>query len=78
MSLRRLRVLVAGLPRESNTARAVLGEAAQWGISEHLLARISNLIHQTNSTKKIPASQLVRPPGSRKKAAFDIGIHAEG
>lgn len=73
MSLRRLNVLVSRLPRDSATTRAVNGAAADWGVAEHLLARIANLVHQTGSAKKVPASQLVKPPGQRKQRAFDIG-----
>ena len=38
MSSRRLRVLVEHLPADSSFARAVHGEAATWGLTEHLLA----------------------------------------
>ncbi len=76
MSLRRLRVLIAGLPRNSSVARALHGEVVDWSADTYLLARIANIVHQTGSSKRIPASQLVRPPGTRRKAAFDIGIHA--
>ncbi|MBE1498012.1 hypothetical protein H4696_005112 [Amycolatopsis lexingtonensis] len=35
---RRLRVLIRHLPRESALVRALHGEAAEWGLTEHLLA----------------------------------------
>lgn len=38
LSARRLRVLAQHLPRESALMRAAHGEAADWGIGEHLLA----------------------------------------
>jgi len=38
LSARRLRVLIQHLPREAALVRAVRGEAAEWGLAEHLLA----------------------------------------
>lgn len=38
LSARRLRVLLQHLPRDSALVRALHGEAAEWGLSEHLLA----------------------------------------
>lgn len=38
LSTRRLRVLVRHLPRESALVRELHGEAAEWGLAEHLLA----------------------------------------
>lgn len=38
--MRRFGVLVLGLPRESSTQRAELGEAAEWGVSDYLLATL--------------------------------------
>jgi hypothetical protein len=35
---RRLRVLIRHLPRESALVRTLHGEAAEWGLTEHLLA----------------------------------------
>lgn len=40
LTYRRLGVLIASLPRESLTVRAVQGESAEWGDIEHLLASI--------------------------------------
>jgi hypothetical protein len=37
LSARRLRVLVQHLPREAALVRGVYGEAADWGLAEHLL-----------------------------------------
>jgi hypothetical protein len=38
LTARRLRVLIQHLPRESALARALHGEEAGWGLTEHLLA----------------------------------------
>jgi hypothetical protein len=38
LSPRRLRVLIRHLPRESALVRALHGDAAEWGLTEHLLA----------------------------------------
>ena len=38
LSARRLRVLIQHLPKEAALVRAVRGEAAEWGLAEHLLA----------------------------------------
>jgi hypothetical protein len=38
LSSRRLRVLIQHLPREAALVRALHGDAADWGLSEHLLA----------------------------------------
>jgi hypothetical protein len=38
LSARRLRVLIEHLPREAALVRALHGETADWGVTEHLLA----------------------------------------
>jgi hypothetical protein len=38
LSARRLRVLIQHLPRDAALVRAVHGEDAEWGLTEHLLA----------------------------------------
>jgi len=48
LSWRRLGVLVAGLPREAATVRALVGEAADWGATEHLLAAAVDALHAAN------------------------------
>lgn len=66
MSLRRLWVLVSGLPQDSNTSQALDGEAALWSLETHLLARIANLLLVNNykdSKKKPPKGQFVKAPG---------------
>lgn len=38
LSARRLRVLIQHLPREAALVRALHGDHAEWGLTEHLLA----------------------------------------
>ena len=40
LSPRRLRVLIRYLPRESALVRALHGDVADWGLTEHLLAGV--------------------------------------
>lgn len=48
LSSRRLRVLVEHLPAGSSFARAVNGEAADWGLTEHLLAAVVDQLSVAN------------------------------
>jgi len=48
LSWRRLGVLIAGLPREAATVRLMVGEAADWGAAEHLLAAAVDALHAAN------------------------------
>lgn len=48
LTWRRLKVLVVGLPRTSNFAHAVLGEAALWGPTDHLLAAVFDAVNVGN------------------------------
>lgn len=61
MTIRRLWVLVRGLPRTSNTVRAAQGEAADWTVDTTVLARIANTLVQANSTRWTE-SDLLKPP----------------
>jgi hypothetical protein len=61
MSLRRLWVLVHGLPQESRTAAALHGEAAEWTLTPRLLAAVHNAIVRSNSENP-PATALIEPP----------------
>lgn len=45
---RELRVFLDHLPAESATAYAVHGDAAAWGVSEHLLAAITDVLQWAN------------------------------
>lgn len=73
MSFRRLWVLVDGLPQDSNVARARHGEAAEWQIGDHLLARIANILIYANSSKRPKDSDLVQPPGTKARAEKTLG-----
>lgn len=64
MTLRRLWVLVSRVPQESNTARILHGEAADWHVGDYIAARIANILLQANASKRVPDSQLINPPGS--------------
>jgi hypothetical protein len=48
LTSRRLRVLVEHLPADSSFARAVNGEAAEWGVTEHLLAAVADQLAAAN------------------------------
>lgn len=48
LTWRRLQVLLAHLPQDSHTVRAVMGEAARWGDREHLLATLVDVQAQAN------------------------------
>ncbi|TQN33573.1 hypothetical protein FHX37_3599 [Haloactinospora alba] len=48
VSARRLRVLLRHLPRDSALARAVHGDAAEWGVGEHLLALAADHLATAN------------------------------
>lgn len=64
MSLRRLLVLVRGLPRDSHCATVLDGEAAQWTLENIILARIANTLAQANGQragKRVPDSQMIKP-----------------
>ena len=45
---RELRVFLAHVPADSATARAVHGEAAAWGLAEHLLAAVVDVLQFAN------------------------------
>ncbi|MET9429874.1 MULTISPECIES: hypothetical protein [unclassified Streptomyces] len=48
LSSRRLAVLVRHMPRDSALARAVHGEAAEWGVSDYLLAAAVDHLAESN------------------------------
>ncbi|GIJ50311.1 hypothetical protein Val02_71970 [Virgisporangium aliadipatigenens] len=48
LTSRRLRVLVQHLPADSSFGRAVNGEAAEWGVTEHLLAAVVDQLAAAN------------------------------
>ncbi|MEU7280431.1 hypothetical protein AB0A69_16830 [Streptomyces sp. NPDC045431] len=48
LSSRRLAVLVRHMPRDSALARATHGEAAEWGVSDYLLAAAVDHLAESN------------------------------
>ncbi|MFJ8022030.1 hypothetical protein [Streptomyces sp. NPDC096311] len=48
LSSRRLAVLVQHLPRDSALARALHGEAADWSLTDHLLASVVDQLAEAN------------------------------
>lgn len=87
LSLRRLLVLLGHLPRESSTVRAIAGERARWGDSEHLLADLIDAVqslawqHAWVHSRKKPQRPKPHPrpgvdrPGERRfgRARMTIG-----
>lgn len=53
MGLRRIRVLVAGLPRDSVTVRASSPQA-EWSTTDHLLAGLIEVLDQTSWRSVLP------------------------
>lgn len=64
MTWRELRTFVRHLPRDSAYSRSVHGEAADWSTTDHLLAHTYNLLLQVNSSKPVPESRKIHPPGA--------------
>ncbi|MEU9405952.1 hypothetical protein AB0E08_09620 [Streptomyces sp. NPDC048281] len=48
LSARRLAVLVSHLPRDSATQRELHGEAADWSVTDHLLAAVVDQLAEAN------------------------------
>lgn len=78
--MRRLVVLLDHLPRESATVRAVVGERARWGESEHLLADVVDLMHaqlwqfaSAHSKKRPKRPKPIRRPGVEQPGVTRIG-----
>jgi hypothetical protein len=73
LSLRRLGSLVRGLPPDSATVRAILGEDALWGLPEHLLARILDTLAGANWQRagaKGPRPRPVPRPGTEQRQRY--------
>ena len=70
LTWRRLRVLIAGLPPEAATVRALLGDAAHWGVSDYLLALIADLLNvgnwQRGNPRKTSKPKPIPRPGARR------------
>jgi hypothetical protein len=61
--------LIAHLPPGCALDRAMNGEAADWTVTDHLLARSINDTRLYRSGKRqLPPSQLINPPGSETTA----------
>ena len=63
--MRRLLVLLHGLPRTGQVARAVLGPAASWNDNEELLAALVDAVGQTNyllGRAHFPKQAPAKPP----------------
>ncbi|HEX6468495.1 MAG TPA: hypothetical protein VF069_05315 [Streptosporangiaceae bacterium] len=88
LSARRLRVLVQHLPRDAALVRAVRGEAADWGPTEHLLAvaadelAIGNWLfasaHTAESADRPERPQPIRRPGADSEADPEAGPAPDG
>jgi len=59
--------LIEQLPHGCALDRSQRGEAADWRIADHLLALIANVLLQANSSKQVPKSDLIQPPGARQE-----------
>lgn len=76
LSWRRLGVLVAALPRDSQTSRALYGEAVAWGVTEHLLATVVDLLQGANWQRSGSKSNRPKPiprPGQENTDGTRIG-----
>jgi hypothetical protein len=60
--------LIVCLPPGCALDRAIRGEAAGWTLTDHLLARLNNITHQANASKRVPESQLINPPAEKRQA----------
>jgi hypothetical protein len=79
MTAQELINLIVHLPPGCPLDRAQRGEAADWKVAEHLLAHLFNLTLQANSSKQIPESKLIRPPGTegRRRPKARAGGHKQ-
>jgi hypothetical protein len=79
LSSRRLRVLLEHLPAGSSFARAVHGEAAEWRLTDHLLATVADqlavsnwmfaTVHRDEDAEALPYPEPLTRPGSDTAAA---------
>lgn len=80
LSMRRLIVLLDHLPRESATVRAVVGDRARWGDTEHLLADLIDVAHwqmwqfsSAHSKKRPKRPKPIRRPGFEQQGVQKFG-----
>jgi hypothetical protein len=67
MTLRKLWIRIKHLPRGSAFQRALTGDAARWGETEHLLAQLIDTLHAANgSDYRVP-----RPGSPEERAAAE-------
>ena len=79
MSSRRLRVLLEHLPSGSSFARSVHGDAAEWSLTDHLLATVADQLAMANwmfatvnrdeDAESLPYPEPIARPGSPSDAA---------
>lgn len=71
ISPRHIAVLIAALPIDSATARAVHGPAAAWTLTDHLLAtvadRLAVMSWQLGGNRKAPYPKPIPRPGIEEK-----------
>lgn len=70
LSWRRLKSLVAGLPRQAAVVRAALDDGADWGVTDHLMASVVDLLSSANWQRgggKGARPKPVTRPGGRTK-----------
>jgi hypothetical protein len=76
LSWRRFGVLVRHLPLDSATALAVNGDAAAWGITEHLLAAAVDALNAANwqraGDKKLPRPKPIPRPGTDRRLSVEM------
>jgi hypothetical protein len=64
--------LVVHLPAGCALDRAQRGEAADWRMTDYLLAQLINDARQAAAGKELPPRKLIQPPGT-KPAASEVG-----
>lgn len=71
LSWRDLLVIVTNLPRTSALARDIVGEDALWGVGEHLLATVVDVLQQGNWQRgqkpHAPRPKPVKRPGAKSE-----------
>lgn len=68
--------LIVQLPPGCALDRAQRGEAAEWRVGDYIGARIANILLQANSSKRVPDSKLIWPPGTKPEPKPKV--HANG
>ncbi|MFI0261841.1 hypothetical protein ACH4OW_22710 [Streptomyces sp. NPDC017056] len=89
LSARRLSVLLAHLPRDGAVARALHDEAAEWSVTDHLLATVADhlavanwmfaTVNRDEDTEPLEYPEPLRRPGAGpegESGAVDDGAQA--